>query len=166
MREHKQICCFSGHRPEKLSASEQALLMNGLEATVRRAAGAGFTAFLTGMGRGFDLWAARTVLSLRDELGLELWCAVPYAGQEEHWPAEWRALYQEVLLSARRVYCLHTHYTPQCFHDRNRFMVENAQRLICYFNGSPGGTAYTLRLARAHGLEIENLADRQLALWD
>ncbi len=133
---------------------------------MRRAAQAGCTAFFTGMSRGFDLWATQTVLSLREELHLSLWCAVPYAGQEERWADYWRSIYHEVLFAANRVFCLHDRYISGCYHERNRFMVDGSCRLICYFNGQPGGTAFTVRLARKHGLYIDNLADRQLNLWE
>lgn len=161
----KQICCFSGHRPEKMAVEDAELfLRDGLERAIRRAAQAGYTAFMTGMSRGFDLWAAREVLALRKDLGLLLWCVVPYLGQEVQWEAAWQTAYRQVLLAADRVFCLQEAYTADCFHKRNRFMVEGAGRLICYLDGRTGGTAFTVQLAREGGLEIDNLADRQLIL--
>ena len=45
-------------------------------------------------------------------------------------------------------------------------MVDAASLLICFFDGQPGGTAQTVRMARQRGLRIVNLAERQLSLLD
>ena len=37
---------------------------------------------------------------------------------------------------------------------RNRYMVEHANILLTVFDGSPGGTAATVRYARSRGLQI------------
>ena len=161
-----QACCFSGYRPEKLGIGDAEVFLRGeIERSIRRAVQAGCHVFMTGMSRGFDLWAARTVLGVREELGVELWSVVPYDGLERCWNENWRELYNEVLFNAERVYCLEKKYKPGCYYKRNRFMVENTCRLICYYDGITGGTEYTMQLARKFGLEIDNLADRQLILW-
>ena len=48
-------------------------------------------------------------------------------------------------------------YTPYCMNGRNLWMVEHATRLIAVFDGSPGGTANTVRHAAEHGLSIVRL---------
>lgn len=37
---------------------------------------------------------------------------------------------------------------------RNRYMVEHADVLVTVFDGSPGGTAATVRYAEARGIRI------------
>ena len=44
-------------------------------------------------------------------------------------------------------------------------MVAASSLLICYFDGRSGGTAQTVRMAEQSGLEIVNLAERQLHLF-
>lgn len=161
----KQVCCFSGYRPEKLGIQDAEVFLRGeIARSIHHAVQAGCRVFITGMSRGFDLWAARVVLSLCEEMHIELWSAVPFDGMELRWDEKWRKIYKEVLLSAKRVYCFQKQYTPDCYHKRNHFMVEHACRLICYYDGIPGGTEYTVRLAQRSGLEIDNLADRGLIL--
>ena len=46
-------CCFTGHRPEKLSGSEQ-YIKKELEAAIRQAIRDGFVTFISGMARGVD----------------------------------------------------------------------------------------------------------------
>lgn len=163
-------CCFSGYRPEKISGCDPdnpaipTVLKTSLPQTIRAAAARGYTHFVSGMSRGFDLWAAQAVLSLKDELPVSLVCAVPFDGQDAGWPPVWRTLYDDVLRRASQVYLLSNAYTPNCFHIRNRFLVDSASLLICYYDGLPGGTSYTVRYARHCGLELINLADGQLAL--
>lgn len=164
----EQICCFSGYRPEKMDIGRWADAQREglLERAVRRAASSGCVVFMTGMSRGFDLWGAQMVLALRAELGLKLWCVIPFAAQAEQWGDEWRELYQDVLLHSDRTFCLAEDYSPDCFYHRNRFLVQGASRMICWYDGQTGGTAYTVRLARKEGLWIDNLADPQTSFWD
>lgn len=161
-----QACCFSGHRPEKfhLSGAGWDAFAHSLETAVRGAVKDGYRLFVSGMSRGFDLWAAETVLRLREELPIQLLCAVPFDGQADGWEDDWKALYTKVLLQADLVQSLSHEYTPDCFFVRNRFMVEGCGRLICWYDGRPGGTKFTVHCAKRRGLELVNLADRQLSL--
>ncbi|WP_087066746.1 SLOG family protein [Intestinibacillus massiliensis] len=163
-------CCFSGYRPEKIpgcdpaQAAPPAALADSLLRAVCNAAGLGYTHFVTGMSRGFDLWAAQAVLALAGTAGLSLVCAIPFDGQDAGWPPAWRAAYDEALRHAAQVFLLAPAYAPGCYHTRNRFLVESSSRLICYFDGQPGGTAYTVRYAKRRGLELDNVADPQVSL--
>lgn len=169
--DYRKTCCFSGYRPEKIPAwaANSPLtppeLRAGLEDAIARACRDGYRLFVTGMSRGFDLWAAGAVLRLRRQFPIQLLCAVPFDGQAAHWEPFWKAYYQKVLLRADFVHSLSGRYTPDCFYVRNRFMVDGSSRLICWYDGLPGGTAFTLRCAKRRGLEIDNLADRQLSLF-
>lgn len=160
-------CCFSGYRPEKfhLSPAEWDTFAYELESAVRDAAKDGYRLFVTGMSRGFDLWAAETVLRLRKELPVQLLCAVPFDGQAAGWTEDWKALHTKVLLQADLVQSLSHKYTPDCYFVRNRFMVEGCSRLICWYDGRPGGTKFTVHCAKRRGLELVNLADRQLSFF-
>ena len=165
--ERSQVCCFSGYRPEKfnLSPDEFGSIMQELEIAVRNAAADGYRLFVSGMSRGFDLWAAETVLKLRKELPIQLLCAVPFDGQSAGWEPAWQALHRRVLLEADLVQSLSREYTPDCYFVRNRFMVQGCSRLICWYDGRSGGTEFTVRCAKRNGLELVNLADRQLSLY-
>ena len=57
-------CCFTGHRPEKLFLVDKEIIRK-LEREIELAIENGFTTFITGMGRGVDIWAAEIVLKLR-----------------------------------------------------------------------------------------------------
>ena len=55
----------------------------------------------------------------------------------------------ETLVSAK--------YTPYCMQRRDRYMVDHASLLIAAFDGTPGGTRYTMQYAMSRGLSIVDL---------
>ena len=79
------VCCFSGYRPEKMPHGYQensrlfAELQMDLCQAIRRAHAQGCLHFLSGMSRGFDLWAAQAVLAVRGE-GLPISQICTHAG--------------------------------------------------------------------------------------
>ena len=146
-------CCFSGYRIEKMPFRNEDCpaareLFAALDAAVAEAAADGCTRFLSGMSTG----------------PVQLLCAVPFDGQADRFPLEWKRQFNRCLLAADKVYALSRSYHAGCFAARNRFMVDASSRLICYYDGRSGGTAQTVHMAEQSGLKIINLADGQLSL--
>lgn len=56
----------------------------------------------------------------------------------------------ETLVSAR--------YSSSCMQRRDRYMVDHASLLIAAFDGSPGGTRYTVEYAMRRGVSVVDLA--------
>lgn len=162
-------CCFSGYRVEKMpfpaNDSRMEALTAALDRAIQDAAALGYTGFFTGMSTGFDLWAAEAVLRARNTLPVQLFCAIPFDRQADRYPAEWKRRFNHCLLAADRVFALSRDYYTGCYAARNRFMVDASSLLICYFDGKPGGTAQTVRMAEQSGLRIVNLADGQLQFF-
>lgn len=150
-------CCFTGHRPEKLTVSEEEVLA-GLRREIQRAVEDGIQTFISGMARGVDIWAAEIVLALRDEgVPVRLIAASPFRGFEERWGEEWRARYQRVLARADLVRFICPRYSKWCFQQRNEWMVDHAARVIAVWNGQPSGTGNAVRYARVKGVEVVKL---------
>ena len=162
-------CCFSGYRVEKMpfpaNDSRMEALTAALDRAIQDAAALSYTGFFTGMSTGFDLWAAEAVLRARNTLPVQLFCAIPFDRQADRYPAEWKRRFNHCLLAADRVFALSRDYYTGCYAARNRFMVDASSLLICYFDGKPGGTAQTVRMAEQSGLRIVNLADGQLQFF-
>lgn len=162
-------CCFSGYRAEKMpfAANDPRAdaLLSALDRAIADAAAQGYTVFFSGMSTGFDLWAAEAVLRARASLPVQLFCAVPFDRQAERYPIDWKRRFNHCLLAADRVFALSRDYYTGCYAARNRFMVDASSLLICYFDGKPGGTAQTVRMAEQSGLRIVNLANRQMQLF-
>lgn len=161
----KHTCSFSGYRPEKMPpdvhpgtpAFER--MIQDLRRECLRAVEDGYTVFLSGMSRGFDLWAAAVVLELQEGgLPIELWAAIAFHGMEQYWEPAWQEAYRRALYGARHTFCCFDRYQPDCYTVRDRLLVDRASRMICYYDGTPGGTEYTVNYAARLGLDIRNLA--------
>ena len=94
MIDKRTICCFTGHRPEKLpwgtdeSDPRCAALKRRLDDVIRTAYDEGMRHFICGMARGSDLYCAELVLALRQEKGdVVLEAAIPCPTQAAAWPA-------------------------------------------------------------------------------
>lgn len=149
-----EACCFTGHRPEKLSRSQWVIKME-LEFQIRQAVADGFDVFITGMARGVDIWAAQIVLKLRnDGQNVKLICACPYEGVEQRWKPSWQMHYREILKSADLVKYVSDRYCPSCFQVRNEWMVDHASRVIAVFNGKKGGTRNMIAYAEKQKVPI------------
>ncbi len=167
----KNTCCFSGYRPEKISSALTDCteipdhLQQPLCDAIYAAYQDGYTHFLTGMSRGFDLWAAQAVLQLQQNLPLRLLCILPFSAQASNWPHAWQQVYHKVCMHADQVFTMSPQYYAGCYHARNRFLADASSHLICYYDGRSGGTRYTVQYAAANGLTMQNLADTQLSFY-
>ena len=66
--------------------------------------------------------------------------------------------YWALLAACDQLEVLEDHYSPGCMLRRNREMLRRAQLLISVYDGTPGGTAATVRLAEELGITV-------LPLW-
>ncbi len=122
--------CFTGHRPEKLTLSEDAIKA-GLEQQIVQAIANGYTTFITGMAQGVDLWAGKIVADLRDNgLPIKLVAANPYPGFGKGWAPEWKTLHQEITARADLVENVCKGYNKGCFMARNKWMVDHSDLVI------------------------------------
>lgn len=151
-RQHR--CCFTGHRPEKLSWPEKEVIV-WLEAEIRKAIDDGFVTFISGMARGVDIWAAEIVLRLRDEgQPIHLICASPFEGFEKSWSEDWKQRYDEILCRADYVKFVSNGYSRACFQIRNEWMVDRSARVLAVFDGQQGGTRNTIQYAHRYRLDV------------
>ena len=156
-------CAFSGHRPEKLPWREDEsdprclALKIQMERQLRALCQEGFLRYLCGMARGTDLYYLEALKSLREEYPLTIEAVVPCPSQSSAWPREEQLRYLRGLDVCDRTIVLEERYSDGCMLRRNRYMVEHADILMTVFDGSPGGTAATVRSARSRGLRIVSL---------
>ena len=110
------------------------------------------------MAVGFDIEAAEVALALRQELiGLSVVAIVPFEGVERRFPAAQQRLFSDIIAKADNVITLATHYSASVYAQRNNYLVDNSSACIAYFDGSKGGTAYTVHRAIKGLLELHNI---------
>lgn len=166
MSERILSCCFTGYRPQKFPfpldrddarylAFENQLLKEIIELITN-----GCLTFYTGMAMGFDIIAAECVLLAADIMknyAVRLVCAIPFPDQAKKYPAGWRERYNSVLSRADKAVLISSEYYKECYFDRNRFMVDNSDFVLTWFDGSAGGTKNTINYAKSISREIINL---------
>lgn len=146
---------FTGHRNYRSGAGEA--LMRTLEELHAR----GFRTFLSGMAAGFDLAAAEAVVALRARHpDVRLVAVVPFRGQERLFTPEDRARYALLLAAADRTELLSECYHRGCYLRRNDWLINHASTLVAWYDGSEGGTRYTVARALRMGRTVLHLHPR------
>ena len=136
MPARQESCCFTGHRPGKLpwrydETDPRCLdLKRRIADAVEAAYDQGFRHFLCGMAQGCDLYFCECVLTLRQRHpDVTVEAAIPCPSQADGWPRD----------------------------QRERYMVDHAALLIAAFDGTPGGTRYTVEYAMRRRIPIVDL---------
>ena len=154
--------CFTGHREQHLKMSETKnreqffALTDKLEnAVIDLCLFSGYTDFMSGMALGVDTYAAETVVRLRNYgINVKLICALPCKNQSAFWNDHQKSIYNDLLCRADDVICLEERYSKGCMQRRNEYMIRNSSTLIGVWDGSPGGTASTVKLALKKGIPM------------
>ncbi len=154
--EKRRTCCFTGHR--SIEGFKRQEVKKALRLKVAELILGGVTTFISGGALGFDTLAAQCVLEAKeDNPQISLVMILPCRDQCAKWNWSDKLAYEELLSAADDVYFLNERYITGCMHQRNRAMIEKSGYCIAYFDGKPGGTAYTVRLAREEGLAVCNI---------
>lgn len=145
-----KTCCVTGHR--EIPAEKRAYVEAALREEVTAAIADGYTHFLSGFAQGVDLIFAAIVAEEKERCpDLFLEAAIPYAGRLKAKDA----LFQTLIRSCNGMKVICQEYTPNCYMNRNRYMVSESQRVIAVYDGrESGGTLFTLRDAHCQGREI------------
>lgn len=165
MYARQESCCFTGHRPGKLPwryheddprcLKLKARIADALEAAYAE----GYRHFLCGMAQGCDLYFCEAVLALREKYpDITVEAAIPCPTQADTWPETQRRRYQALVAACDLETLVSEQYSPSCMQRRDRYMVDHASLLIAAFDGSAGGTRYTVEYALKKGISILDLA--------
>lgn len=157
-------CCFSGYRPSKFPFKlndddiDYQIFQKRLFKTIESLIDDGCCTFYSGMAMGFDIIAAEAVLYFRERVeGIKLICAVPFENQEISFPNDWKKRYDFILNACDEVALISKDYHNGCYQNRNKFMVDNSDYVLTWYDGEPGGTRNTLLYAQKKYRYIINL---------
>ena len=158
-REH--TCCFTGHRPEKLpwgydERDPRCLALKArLDRAVEEAWEKGMRHFICGMAQGADFYFCEAALALRARRpGVTVEAAIPCEEQAARWPEADRERYFRLVEQCDYETMVQRHYDRGCMLRRNRYMVDRSAMLIAVYDGTLGGTMYTLQYAMKRKREI------------
>lgn len=153
----EKICCFTGHR--EIDENLLPYLNEVLRPILAKLIEGGVTTFRAGGARGFDSYAAMNVVILKKQSypDVKLHLCLPCPDQADRWRKSDKNIYQQILGECDSYTYAEPYYTRGCMHKRNRQLVDGADFCIAYYDGSSGGTAYTVDYAESHGVSVINV---------
>lgn len=151
-RQEGLVIAVTGHRPDKLFGYDYSHegWCRLRERLKRHLSDLGASVAISGMALGVDTVFAQVAL----ELKLPLICAIPCRGQHKVWQPESQSLYMDIVRQGHCKLVSDSEYTRSLMNLRNLWMVENCDKLLAVWDGSPGGTANCVILAKKKGKEI------------
>jgi len=106
---------------------------------------------ISGMALGVDQWAANIAI----KLNIPFIAAVPFEGQEKAWPLESQKIFHKLLSKASEIVIVSEGgYAAYKMQIRNEWMVDQCDKLIAVWDGSPGGTGNCVKYAQNKDKEI------------
>ena len=145
----EKTCCVTGHRDIPTEQVEK--ICELLYQETLTAIADGYTHFISGFAVGADLLFADIVAKLKGTYSITLEAAIPYPGRMKT-PDK---TFQRLIQCCDEVKIHSSAYFKGCYMRRNRYMVDQSQRIIAVYDGrSTGGTAATLRYARGKEIQI------------
>lgn len=137
-------CCVTGHRG--IPDNKRNYVKQELERAIQQALMEGYRMFLTGFAQGVDLLFAQCVIAQREKYpDLFLEAALPFAGRVK----QLRTKEKELLAQCDGIQVIREEYQSDCFFQRNKYLVDNSDRVIAVYDGRGlGGTFYTISYAR------------------
>lgn len=165
MRARQESCCFTGHRPNKLPWRYREddprcmRLKARLAVAVESAYEEGYRHFLCGMAQGCDLYFCEILLDFRrTHPDVTVEAAIPCPTQADTWPEKERRRYRDLVAACDVETMVSAQYSSSCMQRRDRYMVDHASLLIAAFDGSAGGTRYTVEYAMRAGISVLDVA--------
>jgi len=147
-------CCFTGHRPSKLHASE-VQIKRALAEAIEGSYIDGYRTFITGMAQGVDIWAGELVLEHKYlHPDIHIICALPHPDFQKRWSRDWQQRYNTILSQADLIITVCDSFSYSAYQKRNEWMVNHSARVIAVYNGETGGTRNTIEYAKKQGVSL------------
>lgn len=152
-----KACMVTGHRtidPWRVKEVKAALKQE-----ILRAIEDGYTRFISGFAQGADLLFAGLVAELKEQYPIQLEAAIPYRNRLNCKNKE----FQRIIAQCDVIGVGAEKYSPQCYFERNRYMVQQSGRVIAVYDGREyGGTFATLCYAKEACRDVRVIFPEQL----
>lgn len=144
-------CAVTGHREIFSDMDCEKLKKDFLEIIKK-----GFSLFLVGMAKGFDLLCFNILLELKKENSdIKICAVIPCAEQEKYYSSNEKKEYYNFLEQADFIAKEEKPYFKGCMLKRNDYMLENCSLLYAYYKETGrGGTLYTINGAKKRQISI------------
>ena len=142
-------CAFTGHRQ-----LDSRFDRNLLDRVILNLIKSGARNFYCGMAMGFDMIAAEIVLKYRESYPVRLCACVPCGEQSKFFSLKDRVRYEKILCAADEKIVFSPEYVDGCMQERDRFLVDNCDVLVCYLRKTCGGTYYTVNYAKKQNKKL------------
>lgn len=142
-------CAFSGHR-----YGISGLDLNLLDRVILNLIKGGAKNFYCGMAVGFDMVAAECVVKYKKDFDVRLYACIPCDNQSEKFSQKDKRRYGFILENCDGEIILSREYFKGCMQQRDRFLVDNCDVLICFLRKERGGTYYTVNYAKSKNKKI------------
>lgn len=150
------ILAGTGHRPNKLGGYGTGTTERLVKLATKYLVELKPDVVISGMALGWD----QALALAATQQDIEWWAYVPFKGQDNFWPPKSKELYHILLGQADVVRIVSPNgYHPQTMQVRNRAMVDDCDKLLALWSGTPGGTANCLQYAREIGKPVINIWD-------
>lgn len=154
------IVAGTGHRPNKLGGYTDPAFTNLVSFAKVSLIRSDPDKVISGMALGWDL--ALAVASM--ELGIPVIAALPFEGFHSRWSPGTQQYWEAVLLACNRIHliCDKTNTNSSrweivnCLDRRNRWMVDEADKMAALWNGTRGGTYNCVAYATKKRVPIDN----------
>jgi len=146
----KLSCACTGHR--KISESKIGKVRCRLRGEILVAIIDGYTNFLSGFAKGTDLEFVKLILMVKEVMPqITLEAVIPYRDRLNAKEPD----FQELLSKCDKVTVISEEKKRNCYTLRNKYLIENADRIIAVFDGRKrGGTSQTIRMAEKNKKNI------------
>ena len=163
--------CFSGHRAEKLQEFSgkhfnafSEILKNIIHIRLVNYIDNGFNKFYVGMSTGIDLWIGEILVELKTSQYpyIEIIAVKPFLKHGSNFSISEKIIYKKIIDNSNEVVCINDAYSKRSYLMRNRYMVENSNKLYAIVYNENSGTGYTIKYAKEKNLSVDILSLKSL----
>ena len=134
------ILAVTGHRPERLKGQEQLIKKWAVEQLTRLQP----SLVIDGMAQGTD----QIIATAAKELGIPILCCYPFPKKYYHPVEQW-------IMEDNHIAFISKEYSKKAYYIRDCYMVDNADALLCVWDGiGSGGTFLTRNYALKKNKQI------------